>query len=610
MKRFYILSLMLCVHLLIVKAQNFTGNLTFSANMDGAQETPPVTTQATGIAGFTLNATHDTLCFNVSVIGLSGPITASHFHMGAPGVAGPVWINISAYINGNRIIGTLVSPPDSMLEKLMSGLLYINVHTAANPAGEIRGQIYLETDIPMGAILDGTQEVPSVPTPGYGFASFRLSKSLDRLTIHAVFSGLSGPITAIHLHNGPIGVSGPVVQDLMSGLTANTLTIDVDPTPYMSDLMAGNIYINAHTATNPTGEIRGQVTLNQKLAFYFIMSGANETPPNTAPGIAIGNVWLSNTMDTLFYYIAADTLTTVPTAAHLHLAAPGTAGPVIVPLTASGNILLGIVTDSTITLNLVRQMLEGMVYANIHTTTFPAGELRGQLRRHAREGFSFELNGNNEVPPVVTNATGFGLASLDGESQSLYYSFVVSDLNSAITAGHFHHAAAGQSGPVVFPLTTLTNNFGGAQAKGFWTSADTITPFTSVEAAWLFADSIYVNVHTNTSLSGEVRGQLTTGGLCYNIPIFINEINSDQLTVNAYPNPVIEMLHLDVSALNPDKATIVIHDVTGRLLMSKSIYLKAGVNNYEMDVSGFESGAYFIRLVVNDLEVFGKFIKE
>jgi hypothetical protein len=506
MKRLYTLLFLLNISLLTIQAQNFTGNLMFSANLDGTQETPPVSTQATGIAGFTLNSTHDTLCVNVSVIGLSGSITGAHLHLGPTGIAGPVWVDLSSFIFGNRIIGTIASPADSTLEMLMKGLLYINVHTAANPAGEIRGQIYLESEILLTATLDGAQEVPPIITPAYGYASFKLSKSLNRMTIHAIFSGLTESITGIHLHNGAVGISGPVVEDLMTGLTANSLTLEVNPTSYLNDLLSGNIYINVHTATNPNGEIRGQVILNPNLSFYFIMSGAEETPPNAAPGMAIGNVWISPAMDSLFYYIAADTLTSPITGAHLHLGAPGTAGPILVPLMGSGNTLMGFVTDTSITLNLIRQMLEGMVYANVHTTNFPSGELRGQLHRIAREGFSYEINGNNEVPPVPTNATGFGVASLDDEGESLYYSLVVSGLSSALVSGHFHNGPDGQNGPILFTLNTLTNNFNGAQAMGFWTSEDSLTPFTQVEAALLFADSVYVNLHTATWPSGEARG--------------------------------------------------------------------------------------------------------
>ncbi len=318
MKRFCTLWLLLCILVVAVQAQNFTGNLTFSANMNGDQETPAVVTPAVGVAGLTLNATHDTLCVNVSVIGLSGSITASHLHFGPPGIGGPVWVNLNSFIIGNRIIGTIVSPADSVLEMLMSGFLYINVHTGANPSGEIRGQIYMESDVPLSALLDGIQETPPVTTPAYGYTSFRLSKSLNRMTIDGVFGGLTDTITGIHLHTGAIGVSGPIVEDLMSGLTANTLHIDVNPIAYLSDLINGNIYINVHTTTNPNGEIRGQVIFTPMLTFYFIMSGVEETPPNAAPGVAIGNVWISPGMDSLFYYIAADTLTSIPTGAQLH----------------------------------------------------------------------------------------------------------------------------------------------------------------------------------------------------------------------------------------------------------------------------------------------------
>lgn len=128
----------------------------YVAQMSGANEAPAVTTGATGTATFTL--TGKTLSYTVSVAGLSGNVAASHIHLGAAGTNGGILYPFTAASvqSGQVASGTIdLTQPvtngtssisgDSLLTLLNGGLLYTNVHTAANPAGEIRGQITRQT---------------------------------------------------------------------------------------------------------------------------------------------------------------------------------------------------------------------------------------------------------------------------------------------------------------------------------------------------------------------------------------------------------------------------------------------------------------------------------
>ena len=112
----------------------------FTATLSGAQEVPPTASMATGTASATLDP-DGTLHWNVSYQGLTGPAAAAHFHgPAAPGANAGVAVNIGAQGLASPIQGAahLTEP---QIADLAAGRWYINIHTAANPNGEIRGQV-------------------------------------------------------------------------------------------------------------------------------------------------------------------------------------------------------------------------------------------------------------------------------------------------------------------------------------------------------------------------------------------------------------------------------------------------------------------------------------
>jgi hypothetical protein len=138
-------------------------------------------------------------------------------------------------------------------------------------------------------------------------------------------------------------------------------------------LLAGNMYINVHTTMFPGGEIRGQLT--PTAAVSFVMSGANEVPPNdsTATGDGTASLNLLTNLLTLHYEFSG--LSSDQTAAHIHMAPAGMNGPVIIPLPNGSPV------DGEFQLDAAQAeaFLAGNLYVNVHTTMFPGGEIRGQL---------------------------------------------------------------------------------------------------------------------------------------------------------------------------------------------------------------------------------------
>ncbi|MBI1891328.1 MAG: CHRD domain-containing protein [Burkholderiales bacterium] len=119
-----------------------------------------------------------------------------------------------------------------------------------------------------------------------------------------------------------------------------------------------------------------------RLRFIYSASldGAQEVPPNASAGRGTG-VLIVDPTDNAF---TASIVTTgvADNAAHVHEGVPGTAGPVVIPLTkAQGSVVW--TASGTLTAAQLASLERGDYYFNVHSPTFPAGEIRGQLQRRA-----------------------------------------------------------------------------------------------------------------------------------------------------------------------------------------------------------------------------------
>ncbi|PBB40694.1 CHRD domain-containing protein [Mesorhizobium sp. WSM3866] len=111
----------------------------YNATLDGSQQSPPVTTKGKGTATFTFDTAKKKLSWNVKYSGLSGPATAAHIHgPAASGENAPPVIPFKKLKSPIKGSATLT---DAQAADLEAGKYYVNVHTRANPDGEIRGQI-------------------------------------------------------------------------------------------------------------------------------------------------------------------------------------------------------------------------------------------------------------------------------------------------------------------------------------------------------------------------------------------------------------------------------------------------------------------------------------
>ena len=164
MKLGWLKSLLLTTGLLaFVAAPASAQTFTLTANLSGAgqatQTTNGLNTGAFGDAIVTVNMATQTLTYTVRVFNLPSGVSASHIHVGADKTAGPVVVNFAPPVpasNDFDFSGVVkfsefvlrpdqgIRSSDDMVQAILGGNSYVNVHSSANPGGEIRGQLTLK----------------------------------------------------------------------------------------------------------------------------------------------------------------------------------------------------------------------------------------------------------------------------------------------------------------------------------------------------------------------------------------------------------------------------------------------------------------------------------
>lgn len=221
-----------------------------------AQEVPPTASTGSGVGNAWFDPNTNVLSWHIAYSGLTGATTAAHFHGNAgPGANAGVQINIGT---ANPNIGSAVLTA-AQAAAVQGGLWYVNIHTAANPGGEIRGQVVDNgclKSLECFAITPG-QEVPPTPSTGSGRGSAWVNLNSRRLSWHVETAGLTAPITAAHFHGpAPVGVNAGVQVNI--GAANPNIGSSVLTAGQYADLNAGLWYVNVHTTAFPGGEVRGQ----------------------------------------------------------------------------------------------------------------------------------------------------------------------------------------------------------------------------------------------------------------------------------------------------------------------------------------------------------------
>ena len=450
----------------------------FIFHLSGDQEAPPVPTTARGGCMVRFDTTNSRATFVCTHSVVSA--TVMHVHRGAPGVNGPIVFDLGNPTSPVIATWTGMTPTD--VTDLLGGNLYVNIHTAGRPSGEIRGQILPRTVDVLNFTLDGSQVVP----PGTSPATGNCTSDLDANATSVAFActhNLAAP-TAAHVHQAPRGANGPVVFTFPSAASPMNANMPVTPR-LVADYAGGLLYLDVHgtggSESAPADQIRGQI----ELPLPTITTGTIRIVKSTTPAGGTGFQFTDNVPGSGGTFTLNDggtrTFSSVPAGTYT-ITESATPGYTLTDVRCEDN-------DST-----------GNAFARNATVRLQAGEVvtctfHNLQSIAASSPYVFHLSGAQEVPPVATSARGGCMGQLDAPNAR--FSIVCTHNVVGPTLAHIHQGAPGVNGPIVFDL--------GNQASPI---EATWTGMTQAQIADLIAGNYYVNVHAGGRPAGEIRGQI------------------------------------------------------------------------------------------------------
>ena len=451
---------------------------TFVFDLRGSQEVPPVPSTASGGCMGQLDQLAAT--FAVTCVHNVASATVMHIHQGAPGVNGAILFDLGD--PASPITATWTSMTPQNIADLLGGQLYINIHTAGRPTGEIRGQIVNSIDA-VAFTADGTQVVPQNDSSATASCNADLNASATSLSVSCTHT-LAGA-SAAHIHDAPFGLNGPIVFTFPSA--ASPLNANIAMTPllvakYAATFLNLDIHTPGGTEESPSDEIRGQIGVPPAGAGTGTIVIAKDTYPSGGTGfgftdnIESPNAFALDDAGThTFTSVAPGTYTVSendPSGGNFSLA----------DVSCDDDDSTGDTSTRTATINVAAGEVVTCRFRNLETA--PTDTL-----------FVFHLSGDQEVPPVATTERGGCMGRFDAGTSTL--SLVCTHDVNLPTVMHIHRGAAGATGDIIF-------DFGEPDSPVIATWAG----MPPADVADLMAGNLYVNIHTSGRPLGAIRGQL------------------------------------------------------------------------------------------------------
>ena len=452
---------------------------TFIFDMRGSQEVPPVPSTHSGgcmgvldqpAATFSITCVHD-------VIGA----TLMHIHQGPAGTNGAVVFDM-----GDPAVSPVTATWTSMtaqnIADLIAGNLYINIHTAGRPAGEIRGQILTRTVDLVAFTANGSQVVPPNDSTATANCTADLSNDATSLDIQCTHT-LAAPVAA-HVHEAPFGQIGPIVFTFPTATSPLSGSMPMTAR-LVADFAATFLYLDVHqgggSEEDPAEEIRGQIGTPPAGAGTGTIIIEKQTAPAGGTGFGFTETITSGT----FTLNDGGTETFASTA-------PGTYTVTEDDPSGSGYTVGDVSCDDANS--------TGNANTRSATIVLEAGEtVRCTFRNFETDPtdalFVFHLSGDQEAPPVATTERGGCMGRFNATAGEL--NLICTHDVELPTVMHIHQGAPGVNGPIVFDMGEPTS-----PVIATWSG------MTPADVASLLAGNLYVNIHTAGRPAGAIRGQI------------------------------------------------------------------------------------------------------
>lgn len=266
-----------------------------------------------------------------------------------------------------------------------------------------------------------------------------------------------------------------------------------------SDADAGG---DGNAAPMSSIETMTSTTLDGATQFVFILGSDQEVPSLRVDGASgEGNFTINTDTGAAEGSVVVSGLTGDVQAAHLHRGFAGTNGPIEIALESSADgRTWSLPADTALDAIQLDALSNGELYVNVHTEANAGGEIRGQIVPDGIEVRTSTLSGDNEVPAVVTDASGAAVVTVNPTTMAINATVMTTGVDDA-TMAHIHIGPAGENGAVIISLEADAENVGTWRTPASSTlTADELTAFQ--------AGGLYFNVHTPANPGGELRGQL------------------------------------------------------------------------------------------------------
>lgn len=508
----------------------------FRVNLSGANEPVPVTTFARGKLALWLIG--NTLTASGSFSGLESDINVAlaggaHIHLGMAGRNGSIAFPLSLTIGDDNRSATILPEDNSFtvtgdtLSALMGRALYVNVHSMTYAGGELRGQILPESQYFLNAFISASQQSSAVVSPGRGALVLEILGNAG--VASGSFAGLSSPLAVnvaggAHIHFAPAGSNGPIGYPLVttpdtdpnSGrFRAADNTFEVSATRRDS-IRARLGYVNVHSENFGGGEIRGQLLHEAVAYFYTPLSGAEQTPAVNTEAIGAATLEYTGASAVIsgsFRNLSSALATQIRGGSHLHFSPAGSGGGIITDLVVTSadgqnGVYRPVDNNYSVSQGWMDTVRNRMTYINVHSANFSGGEIRGQFRPLSQNLFAANLRGKNSTVPRESTGTGLILVEQNGGNLTASGSFnnLEGDFATAIAGGaHIHLGMPGMNGGILLGL----NSEVGEDLKSAVFLADSNRTMVADSIMMMIgAGNTYVNIHSSTVNSGEIRGQL------------------------------------------------------------------------------------------------------